>query len=124
SCDLVGRVTSAAAHEWDVGREAAWAAPFGGEPNRPRLRCVAYDFGAKRNIFRLLHEAGFDVTVVPATLQAREALALAAYSVYLANVPGVPAPATYAIEAVRGLVVRVPMFGTCLGHQIAALAIG
>jgi carbamoyl-phosphate synthase small subunit len=124
SCDLVGRVTSAAPHGWALGREAAWAAPFGGEPDRPRLRCVAYDFGAKRNIFRLLHEAGFDVTVVPATLPAKDALALGADAVFLSNGPGDPAAATYAIEAVRGLAGRVPMFGICLGHQIAALAIG
>jgi carbamoyl-phosphate synthase small subunit len=88
------------------------------------MRCVAYDFGAKRNIFRLLHESGFDVTVVPATLPARDAMALRPSAVFLSNGPGDPATATYAIEAVRGLVGKVPMFGICLGHQIAALAIG
>jgi carbamoyl-phosphate synthase small subunit len=124
SCDLVRRVSSDAPHGWAVPREAAWAAPFDGEPDRPRLRCVAYDFGAKRNIFRLLHESGFDVTVVPATLPARDALALGADAVFLSNGPGDPATATYAVEAVRGLLGRVPMFGICLGHQIAALALG
>jgi carbamoyl-phosphate synthase small subunit len=124
TCDLVGRVSSAAPHAWAASRDAAWAAPFDGEPDRPRLRCVAYDFGAKRNIFKLLHESGFDVTVVPATLPARDALAIGVDAVFLSNGPGDPATATYAVEAVRGLAGRVPIFGICLGHQIAALAIG
>ena len=122
--DLVRRVTCAAPYRWDVPREARWAAPFDAEPGRPRVRCIAYDFGAKRNIFRLLHESGFDVTVVPATFPARDTLALGAEAVFLSNGPGDPATATYAIEAVRGLAGRVPMFGICLGHQIAALAVG
>jgi carbamoyl-phosphate synthase small subunit len=124
SQDLVQRVTCASTHAWDDPREAVWATPVDGEPGRPRVRCVAYDFGAKRNIFRLLHESGFDVTVVPATLPAEDALALRPGAVFLSNGPGDPASATYAIEAVRGLAGRVPMFGICLGHQIAALAIG
>jgi len=124
SLDLVRRVTCKEPHMWDGPREAPWAAPFDEEPGRPRVRCVAYDFGAKRNIFRLLHESGFDVTVVPATLLAKDALALRPGALFLSNGPGDPATATYAIEAVRGLVGKVPMFGICLGHQIAALAIG
>ena len=124
SLDLVRRVTCAAPYGWDDPREAKWATPFLSDAGRPRVRCVAYDFGAKRNIFRLLHESGFDVIVVPATLPARDALALGADAVFLSNGPGDPATATYAVEAVRGLVGRVPMFGICLGHQIAALAIG
>ena len=122
--DLVRQVTCAAAYPWDEPRETAWAEPFGQDPRAPRLRCVAYDFGAKRNIFRLLNEAGFDVTVVPATFPAQDALALAPNAVFLSNGPGDPASATYAIEAVRGIVGRVPTFGICLGHQIAALALG
>ena len=122
--DLVRRVTCAEPHGWVDRREAPWAAPFDMVPGRPPVRCIAYDFGAKRNIFRLLHESGFDVTVVPATLPARDALARGAEAVFLSNGPGDPAAATYAIEAVRGLAGRVPMFGICLGHQIAALAIG
>jgi carbamoyl-phosphate synthase small subunit len=124
SLDLVGRVTRASSEVWDAPRDARWAIPAEGLGDRPRVRCVAYDFGAKRNIFRLLHESGFDVTVVPATLPAEDALALRPGAVFLSNGPGDPAAATYAIEAVRGLQGRVPMFGICLGHQIAALAIG
>jgi carbamoyl-phosphate synthase small subunit len=122
--DLVSQVTCRAPYRWDRARDAAWAAPFGAAPDGPRLRCVAYDFGAKRNIFRLLHESGFDVTVVPAAHSAANTLALAPSAVFLSNGPGDPAAATYAVEAVRGLAGRVPMFGICLGHQIAALAIG
>jgi len=124
SLDLVGQVTCKAPYAWDEPRDAAWSTPMDAASNRPRVRCVAYDFGAKRNIFRLLHESGFDVTVVPATLPARDCLALRPGAVFLSNGPGDPATATYAIEAVSGLVGRVPMFGICLGHQIAALAIG
>jgi carbamoyl-phosphate synthase small subunit len=122
--DLVGQVTCAAAHAWSEPRDAAWAAPFDAGDGSPRRRCVAYDFGAKRNIFKLLHEAGFDVTVVPATFPAKDALALAPDGVFLSNGPGDPQTASYAVEAVRGLAGRVPMFGICLGHQIAGLAIG
>ena len=124
SLDLVRRVTCPSQYEWSDPREPQWAAPFEIKPGTSRVRCVAYDFGAKKNIFRLLHESGFDVTVVPATLPAKEALALGPGAVFLSNGPGDPATATYAIEAVRGLAGRVPMFGICLGHQIAALAIG
>jgi carbamoyl-phosphate synthase small subunit len=124
SIDLVADVTCREPYAWTEPREAAWSAPLALDPEAPRLRCVAYDFGAKRNIFRLLHESGFDVTVVPAGLSAQDALALSPEAVFLSNGPGDPAAVTYAIEAVSGLVGKVPMFGICLGHQIAALAIG
>jgi len=85
---------------------------------------VAYDFGVKRNILRLLRDSGFDVTVVPAGTPAEDTLALAPDAVFLSNGPGDPAVPTYAIEAVGGLIGRLPVFGICLGHQIAALALG
>jgi carbamoyl-phosphate synthase small subunit len=85
---------------------------------------VAYDFGMKRNILRNLAAAGCVVTVVPATTPAGDALALGPDGVFLSNGPGDPATATYAIEAVRGLVGKVPIFGICLGHQILGLALG
>jgi carbamoyl-phosphate synthase small subunit len=124
SLDLVRQVTCPETYAWSEPRDAQWAAPFDAPADRRRVCCVAYDFGAKRNIFKLLHEAGFDVTVVPATLPARDALALGPDGIFLSNGPGDPATATYAIEAVRALVGRVPIFGICLGHQIAGLAIG
>ena len=123
--DLVRQVTCAAPHAWEGGRDPRWAPPISAAaPAGSRLRCLAYDFGAKRNIFRLLHETGFEVTVVPAVFSAADALALEPDAVFLSNGPGDPATATYAIEAVRGLIGRVPIFGICLGHQIAALAAG
>jgi carbamoyl-phosphate synthase small subunit len=122
--DLVCAVTCKAPYAWDTPRDPAWAEPFGQDEAAARMRCVAYDFGAKRNIFRLLHDSGFDVTVVPATFSSQDALALRPDAVFFSNGPGDPQTATYAIEAVRGLLGRVPAFGICLGHQIAALALG
>jgi carbamoyl-phosphate synthase small subunit len=122
--DLVGQVTCASPYRWVTPRDARWAPAIGGAASVGRLHCLAYDFGAKRNIFRLLHEAGFDVTVVPGTFSAADAWAAKPDAVFLSNGPGDPAAATYAIEAVSGLVGRVPIFGICLGHQIAALAVG
>jgi carbamoyl-phosphate synthase small subunit len=122
--DLVGAVTCASPHRWDTPRDARWAPEVGAGETRSGLVCVAYDFGAKRNIFKLLHEAGFEVTVVPAATPAAEALALRPDAVFLSNGPGDPTTATYAVAAVRDLAGRLPMFGICLGHQIAALALG
>jgi carbamoyl-phosphate synthase small subunit len=121
--DLVGEVTCEAPHEWRSPRDPRWSS---GEMQEAggRRRCVAYDFGAKETIFRLLWESGFDVTVVPATLPAAEALALRPDAAFLSNGPGDPAAATYAVATVRELIGKVPIFGICLGHQIAALATG
>jgi len=88
------------------------------------FRVVAYDFGMKRNILRLLVEAGCRVLVVPATTSAEEALAARPDGVFLSNGPGDPGACTYAVEACRRLVGRVPLFGICLGHQILGLACG
>jgi carbamoyl-phosphate synthase small subunit len=121
--DLVRAVSCRAPFTWSDARDARWA-PSMSAPEGPRLRCVAYDFGAKRNIFRLLHDSGFDVTVVPAATSSADTLALDPDAIFLSNGPGDPETATYAIEAVRGLVGKRPMFGICLGHQIAALAVG
>jgi len=121
--DLVGEVTCKAAYDWISPRDPRWSSgPMGARG--PRRRCVAYDFGAKHTIFRLLTESGFDVTVVPATLPARDALELRPAAVFLSNGPGDPAAATYAVATVRELLGKVPIFGICLGHQIAALALG
>lgn len=124
--DLVAEVTCSAPYVWTEG---AWRGIAGQLPRtprpEPRLRIVAYDFGIKRNILRLLVEEGFDVTVVPATTPAKEALGLGADGVFLSNGPGDPAAVAKAPEIVRELADRdVPIFGICLGHQILGLALG
>lgn len=121
--DLVRRVSCEASYAWDAPRDARWNG--GGLASKgARLRCLAYDFGIKRNILRLLHETGFDVSVVPGSLPADRALSAGADAVFLSNGPGDPATPTYATRNVEKLIGRVPIFGICLGHQIAALALG
>ena len=89
------------------------------------FRVVAYDFGVKRNILRLLVDRGCDVTVVPAETPAEAVLTMNPDGVFLSNGPGDPEPCSYAIEAIRQfLAVKVPLFGICLGHQLLALASG
>ena len=123
--DLVAEVTCREPYVWTKGR---WEG-IGGQvprPHRPteRLRLVAYDFGVKRNILRLLVEQGFDVTVVPATTSAADALALEPDAVFLSNGPGDPAAVEGVREHVRELAERKPLFGICLGHQILGLSLG
>ena len=127
-CDLVPDVTCTAAYDWTEGG-AVGCRP--GEPNSPPLarggvarRIVAIDFGIKRSILRRIVDAGFAVTVVPATATAEEIMALQPAGVFLSNGPGDPAAVTGAIDTVRALLGRTPIFGICLGHQILALALG
>jgi carbamoyl-phosphate synthase small subunit len=112
----------------DLAREVTCREPYRAPapgPAADAFRVVAYDFGIKRNILRMLTAAGCDVTVVPAETSASEALALGPEGVFLSNGPGDPEPVTYAIDAVRRLMEeRVPIFGICLGHQILGLACG
>jgi carbamoyl-phosphate synthase small subunit len=90
-----------------------------------RHRVVAYDFGVKRNILRMLVDRGCDVTVVPAQTSAADVLALKPDGVFLSNGPGDPEPCDYAIAATREFIKRqIPLFGICLGHQILGLAVG
>jgi carbamoyl-phosphate synthase small subunit len=90
----------------------------------PRFRVVAYDYGIKRSILRNLAAAGCAVTVVPAHWTAEQTLALRPDGVFLSNGPGDPAAVRYAVETIRGLLGKVPIFGICLGHQLLALAVG
>jgi carbamoyl-phosphate synthase small subunit len=123
--DWVDAVTCGAAYRWSEG---AWPGIAGQVPRRPRprptFRVVAYDFGAKRQILRLLVEQGFDVTVVPAKTRASEALAHEPDAIFLSNGPGDPAAVQGVQETVRELSHAKPLFGICLGHQILGLALG
>jgi carbamoyl-phosphate synthase small subunit len=89
-----------------------------------RHRVVAYDFGIKQNILRLLVDYGCDVTVVPAKTSAEDVLALKPHGVFLSNGPGDPEPIVYAVANIKKLLGRVPIFGICLGHQLCGLALG
>ncbi|KMO31494.1 glutamine-hydrolyzing carbamoyl-phosphate synthase small subunit [Methylobacterium aquaticum] len=123
--DLVPPVTSREAKGWG---ETVWQHPVGYGSRAPGegLKVVAIDYGVKRNILRLLAEAGCDVTVVPATASAEEVLALKPDGVFLSNGPGDPAATgEYAVPVIRALLDRkVPTFGICLGHQLMGLALG
>ena len=132
--ELAGRVTCAKSYEWAQGsidlaapvsgvgaRAAAVSAESG---TKARRRVVAYDFGIKQNILRLLVDHGCEVTVVPARTSAADVLALKPDGVFLSNGPGDPEPVEYAVENIRKLLGRVPIFGICLGHQLCGLALG
>ena len=121
--DLAQTVSTAAPYEWT---ETEWMLGQGhGRQMQPRCHVVAYDFGVKANILRMLAQRGCRVTVLPAKAGAAAALALNPDGVFLSNGPGDPQPCDYAIEAARELIERgVPTFGICLGHQIMALASG
>ncbi|WP_132999822.1 glutamine-hydrolyzing carbamoyl-phosphate synthase small subunit [Luteimonas arsenica] len=121
--DLAQVVSTGSRYAWNEGSldldRDEWVAA------KPRFRVVAWDFGVKRNILRMLAERGCEVTVVPARTSAAEALALKPDGVFLSNGPGDPEPCDYAIEAIREVVAaRVPTFGICLGHQLLGLAVG
>ena len=121
--DLAKVVSATARYEW---KQAEWALE-GGYTDRAdgRFHVVAYDFGVKYNILRMLVERGCRLTVVPAQTPAAEVLALNPDGVFLSNGPGDPEPCDYAIAAIRELLAaRVPTFGICLGHQLLALASG
>ncbi len=124
--DLVGEVTCSVPYAWHEPVTPLPAAlPTAGvaQPDRP-YRVVAYDFGIKHNILRLLTTHGCEVTVVPATTSAEDVMAMDPDGIFLSNGPGDPAAVHYAIDSVRALIGQRPMFGICLGHQIAALALG
>lgn len=123
--DLAKVVSRTAQESWAQGvwRLGQGLADHSGA-ERP-FKVVAYDFGVKRNILRLLVDRGCDVTVVPAQTPAEAVLAMNPDGVFLSNGPGDPEPCTYAIEAIRQfLAVKMPLFGICLGHQLLALASG
>ncbi|MEG0447716.1 MAG: glutamine-hydrolyzing carbamoyl-phosphate synthase small subunit [Comamonas sp.] len=121
--DLAKVVSTDKSYPWT---ETEWTLGQGyGKLESPKFKVVAYDFGVKKNILRMLAERGCDVTVVPAQTPAKDVLALNPDGVFLSNGPGDPAPCDYAIAAVQEIMAAdMPVFGICLGHQIMALASG
>lgn len=121
--DLAKEVTTATSYEWD---QTEWKLGQGyGKLDSPKFHVVAYDFGVKSNILRMLAERGCKLTVVPAQTPAKDVLALNPDGVFLSNGPGDPAPCDYAIAAAQEIMAaKKPLFGICLGHQIMALASG
>lgn len=126
--DLASEVTCKAPYEF---KEGTWTLTANdGTPGfkklqNPTYKVVAYDFGVKRNILRLMVDRGIELTVVPARTPVQDVLAMNPDGVFLSNGPGDPEPCTYAIEAAREcLKRRIPLFGICLGHQIMGLAAG
>ena len=123
--DLAREVTTEVTYEWtektwslEDGHVAAAAADL-------RFHVVAYDYGIKRNILRMLVDRGCRVTVVPATTKADEVLAMKPDGIFLSNGPGDPEPCDYAIEAIQAILeTDIPLFGICLGHQLLGLASG
>ena len=126
--DLAREVTCKAPYEFKEGTWTLTAndgTPGFKKPEKFEYKVVAYDFGVKRNILRLMVDRGIALTVVPATTPVEEVLAMNPDGVFLSNGPGDPEPCTYAIEAAREcLKRRIPLFGICLGHQIMGLAAG
>jgi carbamoyl-phosphate synthase small subunit len=122
--DLASEVSCRSPYTWDEGYGEFYPARVPGVQGDRRLRVVAYDFGAKRNILRSLVHCGFDVTVVPAWTPADEVLAMEPEALFLSNGPGDPAAVERGISAVSDLVGKKPIFGICLGHQILSIVLG
>ena len=122
--DYARRVSCEKKYRWD--ESGALSVSWGIADSLPAadLKIVAYDFGIKWNILRRMRGSGMDVTVVPATTSAGDVLAMKPDGVFLSNGPADPAAVTYAIEAARELLGKVPLMGICLGHQILGLAVG
>ncbi|MEO6929810.1 MAG: glutamine-hydrolyzing carbamoyl-phosphate synthase small subunit [Casimicrobiaceae bacterium] len=121
--DLAKAVTQKPGYDWTA---STWALGVGYRQQRePKFHVVAYDYGIKHNILRMLAERGCRITVVPAATPARDVLAQRPDGVFLSNGPGDPEPCDYAVDAIREIVdSNTPTFGICLGHQLLGLASG
>jgi len=121
--DLAKEVTTRERYDWREGQFNLDRNAFDEAP--ARFKVVAYDFGVKLNILRMLAERGCDVTVVPAQTPAADVFAMNPDGIFLSNGPGDPEPCDYAVAAIREFIARgIPTFGICLGHQLLGLAIG
>jgi carbamoyl-phosphate synthase small subunit len=120
--DLVKLVTPREPYPFAEGR-GSWRTPSVTKAAKQH-RVVAMDFGVKKNILRCLVDSGFEVTVVPATTSAKDILAMSPDGIFLSNGPGDPAAVGYAVDTVKALLGKKPLFGICLGHQLLALALG
>lgn len=121
--DLAKVVSCEKPYQWNMG---SWELGQGySELADERFHVVAYDYGVKRNILRMLVDRGCRLTVVPAQTSAEEVLALNPDGIFLSNGPGDPEPCTYAVEAIKSILeTDIPVFGICLGHQLLAIASG
>jgi carbamoyl-phosphate synthase small subunit len=131
--DYVREVSTPELYQWDPKDELSkpWRIANGDEETRSqpslppiRFRVVAYDYGIKQNILRLLRQKGFGVTVIPASTTAEQVLALKPDGIFLSNGPGDPSALPYAHKAIRDLMGKKPIFGICLGHQVLGFAFG
>ena len=129
--ELASKVSCGKSYSWEKGSIELASAPWTeqtADANAPRegrkFRVVAYDFGIKQNILRLLVDHHCEVVVVPAQTSAEDVLKLEPDGVFLSNGPGDPEPISYAVDNIRNLIGRVPVFGICLGHQLCGLALG
>lgn len=120
--DIVKNVTTRKAYQWDKGVFDALSGRQ--QKGQAEYKVVTYDFGIKHNILRMLRSHGCSVCVVPANTSAKDVLAQKPDGVFLSNGPGDPAPVDYAVDALRKLLGKVPVFGICLGHQLLSLALG
>ena len=122
--DLAKEVTVTESYRWEEG-SWEWGVGHKPAPKKRPFKVVAYDYGVKRNILRMLVDRGCDLTVVPAQTPAADVLAMNPDGVFLSNGPGDPEPCDYAIRAIQTILeTDIPVFGICLGHQLLALASG
>ncbi len=121
--DLAKQVTTGSSYDWNAG---VWSLETGyAKAGATKFKVVAYDFGVKHNILRLLADRGCEIIVVPAQTSAEEVVSMNPDGVFLSNGPGDPEPCDYAIEAIASLLEqKMPIFGICLGHQLMAVASG